>query len=488
MMGKRKYWVMTLWCPPSPSLRAWVQRTCPKGMHRRGGWGARLPFLNTHYSILNTLYPKRAWHTLLWVVMLFFMVGCVARPTPAPNAPSRFVTNPTPTPAPADNTLFVIGSFTGDQETQMLALLERFTAETGIQTLYRGNGEVAELLRQSVESGQTPDVILLPKANWLHELAGAGAITPLPADVAATVQTNFSDTWQNEVSHDGLLYGVPFDANLKSLLWYRPAPDVTAPESLATLTALATTRSEAGNATLTVTGGAGWMLTDWFENVLLATAGTELYDALVTHQIAWTDPQVVAAAEAYVNLLQPAHLLDGTGGATLPLDEVAFVRTFSPGAAESLFWIGQGSIVTRYADSASLTPETDYTIAPFPTNGALVVVGSLAVGTNERAETAQFLNYLAQPQSVEPWVQQGGFISPNLALPSADYPTSVARTEAELLINAPALRGDLSDQLPPNLNAYLGEQLREMLLRPTDIEMILADIEAIATREQGRTP
>lgn len=370
----------------------------------------------------------------------------------------------------------------------MLALLERFTAETGVQTLYRGNGEVAELLRQSVESGQTPDVILLPKANWLHELASAGAIPPLSADVVSTVEANFSDTWQQEVSHEGMLYGVPFDANLKSLLWYRPAPEVNAPTTLADLEALATTRSESGNATLTVTGGAGWMLTDWFENILLATAGTEVYDALITHQIPWTDTRVVAAAEAYVALLQPSHILDGQNGATLPLDEVAFARTFNATSAESLFWIGQGSIVTRYANASSLIPETDYTMAPFPTNGALVVVGSLAVGTNERTETSQFLHYLAQPQSVEPWVQAGGFISPNLALPSADYPTSVSRTEAELLINAPALRGDLSDQLPPNLNTYLGEQLREMLLRPTNIETILAEIEAIATRDQGRVP
>lgn len=442
----------------------------------------------SQYSILNTQYLIRAWQSLLFITILFFLLGCSPRPTPAPSLPSRFVSDPTPTPAPADNTLFVIGSFTGDQETQMLALLERFTAETGIQTLYRGNGEVAELLRQSVEAGQTPDVLLLPKANWLHELASAGAITPLSGEATKTVQTNFSETWQQEVTHDGLLYGVPFDANLKSLLWYRPTPDVTAPNSLEDLTTLATTRGEAGNTTLTVTGGAGWMLTDWFENILLATAGPEIYDALITHQIPWTDSRVVAAAETYVNLLQPVHVLDGQDGATLPLDEVAFARTFNSTSTESLFWLGQGSIVTRYANAASLIPETDYTVAPFPTNGALVVVGSLAVGTNDRPETSQFLNYLTQPQSVEPWVQAGGFISPNLALPSADYPTSVSRTEADLLINAPALRGDLSDQLPPNLNTYLGEQLRELLKRPTEIETILAEIEAVATREQGRVP
>ena len=144
--------------------------------------------------------------------------------------------------------------------------------------------------------------------------------------------------------------------------------------------------------------------------------------------------------------------------------------------------------MSQYAATAALRPESDYTVIPFPTNSAWVVVGSLAVGTNERTETARFLNYLAQPQAVEPWVRQGGFISPNLALPAADYPTTVARTEADLLATAPALRGDLSDQLPPLLNTYLGDQLRAMLLRPDEVPTLLMEIEAIATREQGRVP
>lgn len=414
--------------------------------------------------------------------MLFLLVGCASRPSSAELPPSRFVSNPTPTPASAENTLFVIGSFTGEQEAQMVALLDRFSDETGIQTLYRGNGEVAELLRQSVEAGQTPDIIFLPKANWLHELADAGAIMPLAPQVAASVRDNFRDGWEAEVTHNDTLYGVPFDANLKSLLWHRYAELFVLPNTFDTLKSGA----EEGHYGFTVTGGAGWMLTDWFENILLATVGVDVYDGLIQHEIAWSDPRVITAAQNYVELLQPDHILGGTEGATLPLDESAFERTFMNSQERGLhLWLGQGSIVIPYANRVGFD---DYIPALFPTDGTLIVVGSIAVGTNQRTETNQFLYYLTQARSVEPWVQAGGFVSPQLTIEPSAYPLWVNGFEATYLVDAQRLRGDLSDQIPPHLSTYLAEQLREMLRRPDEIEGILAEIEVIATREQGRVP
>ena len=46
---------------------------------------------------------------------------------------------------------------------------------------------------------------------------------------------------------------------------------------------------------ISVGGGDGWTLTDWFENVYLRTAGSEKYDQLAHHEIKWTDPSVETA-------------------------------------------------------------------------------------------------------------------------------------------------------------------------------------------------
>jgi alpha-glucoside transport system substrate-binding protein len=96
------------------------------------------------------------------------------------------------------------------------------------------------------------------------------------------------------------------------------------------------------------------------------------------------------------------------------------------------------------------------------------------------------LAYLAQPEAIEPWVRAGGFISPSRGVPLDAYPMTRARREAELLVNAPLFRYDLSDQLPPNLrDTFLPEQLAQMLLHPEEVSTILAEIERVATREQG---
>ena len=43
---------------------------------------------------------------------------------------------------------------------------------------------------------------------------------------------------------------------------------------------------------VSIGGGDGWTLTDWFENVYIRTAGLAMYDKLTHHQIPWTDPSV----------------------------------------------------------------------------------------------------------------------------------------------------------------------------------------------------
>lgn len=423
-----------------------------------------------------------------FALLLLLLAGCAARPTPAPREADGSLPS-TPTPAAAGRALRVVGRFTGGDEGAMRALLARFTSATGIPAEYEGAGEVAELLRTQVEAGATPDVILLPKAEWVGELAAAGAIPPLPDAVAATVRANFSPAWVAVASHEGALYGVPFDANAKSLLWYRPAAlaavGATPPATLEELIDLAAALERAGTVPFAVPGGAGWPLTDWFENVLLATAGPTAYDALIRHELVWDDPAVSAATEQWAALLRDEWVMGGQeGAATLPLEARTFGQALAEGGAA--MWLGQGSIVHGYAAENGLLPGEGYDFFPFPADGGVIVIGSVAVATHEEPATLALIEFLAQPEAVEPWVRAGGFVSPNQALPLAAYPTDLARREAELLMTAPLFRSDLSDRLPPNLGyPFLGDTLREMLRHPDDLPRFLAEIERIATREQG---
>lgn len=377
----------------------------------------------------------------------------------------------------------------------MEALLAEWSAGSGVAVEYAGAEKVPELLRAELEAGSVPDVIILPVPNWLHELAAAGAITPLGDEAAAAVRANFGAAWMELATHDGALYGVPLDANAKSLLWYRPAalalldapPDGLDTLTVADLEQWAAALEAEGEAAFVVPGGAGWILSDWFENVLLAEAGAEVYDALRQHRIPWTDPRVVAAAQQYVALLRDPWLMGGAAGAAnTPLDVDTFYTAFNPADPQGTLWLSQGSIVDGYFAEKGLVPFQDLALFPFPADGAVIGVGSVAVATNDRPATMALLAHLAQPAAVEPWVRAGGFVSPSRALPLDAYPTALARREAELLVDARLFRYDLSDQLPPNLGGpYLWDQLRRMILEPKQVAAILAEIEVVATREQG---
>ncbi len=425
------------------------------------------------------------------LALAWLLAACGPRPTPAPTPPPPFtLAAPSATPRPPDAPLTVLGHFRGEAEVPLRALLARFETTHGIPVRYQGAEAIPEALQAMLAAGQTPDVIFLPVPDWLQEMAAGGALAPLSPDAASAVRSNFGEGWQALVRWDENLYGVPLDANAKSLIWYQPqtladeAADL--PRSLAALQQLAETLAARGQPAFAVPGGAGWPLTDWLEHVLLAELGPEGYDALLARRLPWTDPTVERAVRRFTSLLQDAHVMDGVEGATtLPLARESFYQAFDNEAPNAAMWLGQGSIVNAYVATSSLRPGIEYDWFPFPLEGALIGSGSVAVATTDAPAAMTFLAFLASPDTLLPWVRSGGLVSPNQVIPLDAYPNPLVRREAELIVNASGFRYDLSDRLPPNLRDALPDLLREMLRNPDAVPALLATLEQIATREQG---
>ena len=98
---------------------------------------------------------------------------------------------------------------------------------------------------------------------------------------------------------------MPTNINLKSMVWY-PKDDFDAagyevPETWDDLIALSDQIVADGSTPWCVgfeSGGAtGWPATDWMEDIMLRTAGADVYDQWVTHEIPFDDPAVKSAAE-----------------------------------------------------------------------------------------------------------------------------------------------------------------------------------------------
>lgn len=433
----------------------------------------------------------RTWAATLFVATLLLCIaGCTQiQPPEAGAAPPWDTPAPTQTPRPSDQ-LRVLGPWRDAEATAFRTVLDGFETQSGIQVTYVSNAEVADGLLEQINAGTMPDVVILPKPNWVWELAAAGAITPLPDEPAATVAAHYGPAWTALASYNDDLYGIPFRANSKSLLWYRPG--TVDPNTLQTLDDLAAAagsiEGQSNLAPFSVPGAdcCRWALTDWFENVLMADAGRETYEALAAHDIAWTAPPVRRAMERYTSLLRAAWLLGGVDG----MQQFGLAESFGeafdttpPGAA---MWLAQGSVYTALqSDVEGIQPGEDIDMTYFPARGAVVGTVDTVVPLNERTETIQLVTYLAQPAAARSWVEAGGFISPNKDVPLSAYPTEFARREAEQLIQARQFAYDLSDRLPALLNQELQTALLNLIINPDTLDETLRHLEEVAGREQG---
>ena len=423
---------------------------------------------------------------LAWLALM----ACQQIPPPPPGpAPPWDTPRPSPTPPPA-NRVRVLASWRGGDEAGFLRALEVFTAQTGITVEYTGEAEVADALLANIEAGTPPDVVVLPKINWLWELASAGAIPPLDPETAQAVQARYSDTWVELVSYRGQRYGVPFRATSKSLLWYRPDALGTRPEvgSLDELESTASQLAARGMRPFAVPGGegGGWPLTDWFENILLAEAGPETYEALARHDIQWTDPAVRRAAQRFVRLLRDEWLLGGAEGAVRLALAESFEATFVPQRPRAAFWLGLGPVVDgQLRKFPRVRPHENIEVTAFPADGVVGIVDT-AVALNEREETRRLMAFLASPEAARLWIEHGGyFISPNGGVPASAYPDDFRTFEARQLQEAAAFAYDLSDRLPRLLTQELQRSLQTLVQQPERLDQILEELEAVAAREQG---
>ena len=114
-------------------------------------------------------------------------------------------------------------------------------------------------------------------------------------------------------AYEGKHYGVPTNINLKSMIWY-PKDDFDAagynvPETWDELMALSDQIVADGGTPWCVgfeSGGAtGWPATDWMEDIMLRTAGPEVYDKWVNHEIPFNDPAVSTPASSSATSCSP---------------------------------------------------------------------------------------------------------------------------------------------------------------------------------------
>jgi len=326
--------------------------------------------------------------------------------------------------------------------------------------------------------GGTLDVALLPQPGAVREQVEAGnlvSMEDLGFDIGE-LEDLFGEYYVGLTEVDGEHYGLPTNINLKSMIWYPKAAFDEAgyqvPETWDDLLALSDQIVADGGTPWCVgfeSGAAsGWPATDWMEDIMLRTAGTDVYDQWVSHEIPFNDPAVVAAGEDFGQVM----FTDGyvLGGAD-QTPSIAFGDAPGP-----MFQDPPGCWLHRQASFINaFFPEgteagVDYDWFPFPPidqEGTLFAGEFAVVGTNgNRPEVVDFLN---QFMGEDVQCAMGGEtassrISPNVNVGPDCYANTILADASEILTTAleeGTGRFDASDMMPAEVGS--GTEWTEML-------------------------
>lgn len=360
----------------------------------------------------------------------------------------------------SEKTVTILGVIVGEQQEKLEDALKPFEEETGIDVIYEGTDSFATLLPVRVESGDAPDVAMFPQPGLLASFAEAGQMVPVTEFMdQATLSEAYPETWLSLATVDNSIYGIWYRASVKSLVWYNPkafeAQGFTVPTTWDEMIALSDQIVAAGAMPWCIgleSGDAtGWPGTDWIEDIMLRTAGPDVYDQWLSHEIPFNDAAVQSAFEQFGDIvLNENYVVGGSVGAISTPFGDAPQGLF--GETPTCYLHRQANFIASFfPEDVNLAEDVDIFLLPGidPAYGTPVLVAGDVFGMfNNTPEAQALMAYLATPTPHEIWAGLGGFLSPHKQVSLAAYPDALSKKQAEFLGNAETIRFDGSDMMP----------------------------------------
>ncbi|MEU7755367.1 ABC transporter substrate-binding protein [Micromonospora sp. NPDC049171] len=351
-------------------------------------------------------------------------------------------------------------------------LLERswsqFTECTGIEIDYEGSGEFEAQLPVRVDGGNAPDIAFVPQPGLVKRFADAGKLKNLSADTKALAEQNLPADWLKYGTVNGTLYGVPLGANVKSFVWYSPKTfkekGWEVPTSWDQLIALSDKIAASGMkpwcAGVESGDATGWPATDWIEDVILRTAGPEVYDQWTTHAIPFNDPKVVDAVDRAGSILKNDKYVNGGFGGVKSITTTAFQEAGLPVTTGKCAMHRQASFyANQFPEGTKVAEDGDAFAFYFPTidpaKGKPVLgAGEFVVGYADRPEVQAVQTYLASAEYVNSRAKLGNWVTANNKLDIANVASPIDKLSVQLLQDkSGTFRFDGSDLMPAAVGA-----------------------------------
>ena len=366
-----------------------------------------------------------------------------------------------------DKTIRIFGAFRGEEAARFDEIVKLFNEKTGYNAVYEGSPEFETQILVQAEAGTPPDIAALPQPGMMKNFARRGFIKPLSKEVVTKIDENYAPVWkQLGTADDGKVYGVFHRVNAKSFVWYPKkaweAKGYTVPKTWDELTALENKMVANGDTPWSIgfdSGAAtGWVGTDWLEDVMLRTAGPDIYDKWVSHKIPFNDPAVMNALnyvgsimlnDKYVYGGRTNILTQNYGDSIKPLFE-------NPPKA---YMNRQGNFITGFMpEDVQAHLEEDVGVFALPSidpkyGTPVLGGGDQFVAFSDKKEVQEFMEFLTTWEACAPWAKVGGALFPHKNQNFDDYGNAIERDIAKILVNATVFRFDASDMMPAEVGA-----------------------------------
>jgi alpha-glucoside transport system substrate-binding protein len=364
-----------------------------------------------------------------------------------------------------------------------------FEAETGIDIVHEGTATFEDDLKLRVEGGDPPDLAFIPQPGLMATLARDGKLIAQP-DLQATIAADYLDGFVDLGTVDGTFYAPPFGANVKSLVWYSPEAFKTAgyeiPQTWQELLDLSQQIVDDGGVPWCVgaeSGGAtGWVLTDWTEDIMLRTAGPDVYDQWVNHEIPFNDPRVVAALDEAAKILKNDDFVLG-GAESIP--STSFQEGGLPLLDGKCFMHRQANFYgNQWPEGTTKGPDGQVNTFYFPPANAddpkPMLGGGELIGTfADRPEVKAVAEYLIGTDFANNRLALGNWLSANKKADTSLITDPLEKTFNDLLLGSEIYRFDGSDLMPgPVGSGSFWTEMVEWVVGNQDSQTTADNIEA----------
>ena len=351
------------------------------------------------------------------------------------------------------------------------AALDIFAAQNGMTITYTGDRSFSDLINAQAAGGNPPDIAVFPQPGKIADFAREGFILPVPQDVQDVMNANFGEAWTSFGNVDGTQYAIPTKADLKSLVWYRPADftaaGYTVPTTWDELKTLTDTMIADGNTPWCVgieSGGAtGWAFTDWVEDLTLRFQGADYYDQWVNHEIPFNNPEMTAIWNEILGVWNTPGAVFAVGGS---ISSTYFGDNGPPLVEGQCMMHRQASFFSAFFPEGTAFGPDGVDVFYFPSvtgDRPVLGAGTLVSAFRDAPEVWAVMEYYASPeyadnrQRFQNLAQGGGevlsgFLSPNVNADLMLY-QPLEQSFLDILFTAEVVRFDGSDLMPAAVGA-----------------------------------